>query len=102
MLQEVIPIEVAGKRGRPSMLVTEDEAPGKLDAVRLRQLRPAFPPSSGENCSIGHSITTVSILGSWAMHFGVSGLGKGPKFQWEGNGGCRVLLAISPIQGSYG
>ncbi|KAK9919055.1 hypothetical protein WJX75_009052 [Coccomyxa subellipsoidea] len=44
---EVIPIEVAGKRGRPSTLVTEDEAPGKLDAVRLRQLRPAFPPSNG-------------------------------------------------------
>ncbi|EIE21837.1 acetyl-CoA acetyltransferase [Coccomyxa subellipsoidea C-169] len=45
---EVIHIEVVGKRGRPSTMVTEDEAPGKLDAARLRQLRPAFPLPSGE------------------------------------------------------
>ena len=47
-LQEIIPIEVAGRKGRSSTLVSEDEAPGKLDAARLRQLRPAFPPPSGE------------------------------------------------------
>lgn len=28
--------------------MAEDEAPGKLDAARLRQLRPAFPLPSGE------------------------------------------------------
>ncbi|BDA47052.1 Acetyl-CoA acetyltransferase [Coccomyxa sp. Obi] len=45
---EVIPINVAGRRGQPGKLVAEDEAPGKLDAARLRQLRPAFPLPSGE------------------------------------------------------
>ncbi len=48
LLQEVIHIEVVGKRGRPSTMVTEDEAPGKLDAARLRHLRPAFPLPSGK------------------------------------------------------
>ena len=47
-LQEVIPVNVAGRRGQPGKLVEEDEAAGKLDADRLRQLRPAFPLPSGE------------------------------------------------------
>ncbi len=47
-VQEVIPVNVAGGRGQPGKLVAEDEAPGKLDVARLRQLRPAFPLPSGE------------------------------------------------------
>ncbi|KAH7301015.1 hypothetical protein KP509_23G008000 [Ceratopteris richardii] len=39
---EIVPVEVPGARGKPSVLVEKDEGIDKLDATKLRKLRPAF------------------------------------------------------------
>lgn len=39
---EIVPVEVAGRRG--SVTVTEDEEPKRVDFARLPELRPAFEP----------------------------------------------------------
>jgi acetyl-CoA C-acetyltransferase len=47
LLQEIVEVVLPGRRGRPPSTVSQDEAPGKLDASRLRGLPPAFPPAGG-------------------------------------------------------
>lgn len=46
-------MDVPGRRGMPLVRVAEDEAPAKLDAGRLRALRPAFRP--GGTVTAGNS-----------------------------------------------
>jgi len=44
---EIAPVEVPGGRGKPSILVEKDEGIDKLDAGKLKKLRPAFKPDGG-------------------------------------------------------
>ncbi|KAL3633663.1 Acetyl-CoA acetyltransferase, cytosolic [Castilleja foliolosa] len=44
---EIVPVEVPGGRGRPSMIVDKDEGLGKFDAAKLRKLRPSFKETGG-------------------------------------------------------
>ncbi len=46
-------MDVPGRRGLPPVRVALDEAPAKLDAGRLRGLRPAFRP--GGSVTAGNS-----------------------------------------------
>ena len=46
-------MDVPGRRGLPAVRVALDEAPSKLDAARLRALRPAFRP--GGTVTAGNS-----------------------------------------------
>ncbi|KAK9813289.1 hypothetical protein WJX72_011932 [[Myrmecia] bisecta] len=45
--QEVVPVEVPGRKGEPPTLVTADEALAKMDPERLRILKPAFAKEHG-------------------------------------------------------
>ncbi|KAK9845383.1 hypothetical protein WJX81_005183 [Elliptochloris bilobata] len=51
--EEIVPVDVPGRRGMPSIRISKDEAPAKLDAGRLRSLRPAFRP--GGSVTAGNS-----------------------------------------------
>ncbi|KAI4305617.1 hypothetical protein L6164_028973 [Bauhinia variegata] len=44
---EIVPVEVPGGRGKPSIVVDEDEGLGKFDAAKLRKLRPSFKENGG-------------------------------------------------------
>ncbi|XP_039031405.1 acetyl-CoA acetyltransferase, cytosolic 1 isoform X1 [Hibiscus syriacus] len=44
---EIIPVEVPGGRGKPSIIVDKDEGLGKFDAAKLRKLRPSFKDNGG-------------------------------------------------------
>ncbi|OIW04289.1 hypothetical protein TanjilG_00849 [Lupinus angustifolius] len=44
---EIVPVEVPGGRGRPSIVVDKDEGLGKFDAAKLRKLRPSFKENGG-------------------------------------------------------
>nr|AJT35503.1 acetyl-CoA acetyltransferase [Gentiana rigescens] len=44
---EIVPVEVPGGRGKPSVVVDKDEGLGKLDAAKLRKLRPSFKETGG-------------------------------------------------------
>ncbi|KAK4386318.1 Acetyl-CoA acetyltransferase, cytosolic 1 [Sesamum angolense] len=39
---EIVPVEVSGGRGKPSIIIDTDEGLGKFDAAKLRKLRPSF------------------------------------------------------------
>jgi acetyl-CoA acetyltransferase len=41
-LREIVPVEVAGPRGRPPVVVSTDEGPSKMDADKLKRLKPHF------------------------------------------------------------
>ncbi|KAL5972448.1 Acetyl-CoA acetyltransferase, cytosolic [Asimina triloba] len=44
---EIIPVEVPGGRGKPSLLIDKDEGLEKFDPVKLRKLRPNFKENGG-------------------------------------------------------
>ncbi|KAG8642210.1 acetyl-CoA acetyltransferase, cytosolic 1 [Manihot esculenta] len=44
---EIVPVEVSGGRGKPSITVDKDEGLGKFDPVKLRKLRPSFKENGG-------------------------------------------------------
>jgi acetyl-CoA C-acetyltransferase len=44
---EIVPVEIPGGRGKPSTLVEKDDGIDKLDAGKLKKLRPAFKPDGG-------------------------------------------------------
>eukprot|EP00262_Sarcandra_glabra_P010802 TRINITY_DN2625_c0_g3_i1.p1 TRINITY_DN2625_c0_g3~~TRINITY_DN2625_c0_g3_i1.p1 ORF type:complete len:406 (-),score=88.36 TRINITY_DN2625_c0_g3_i1:160-1377(-) len=44
---EIVPVEVSGGRGKPSMLVDKDEGLEKFDPVKLKKLRPNFKENGG-------------------------------------------------------
>ncbi|XP_058112660.1 acetyl-CoA acetyltransferase 2-like isoform X2 [Magnolia sinica] len=44
---EIVPVEVSGGRGKPSVLVDNDEGLEKFDPVKLRKLRPNFKENGG-------------------------------------------------------
>ncbi|KAE7995206.1 hypothetical protein FH972_000031 [Carpinus fangiana] len=44
---EIVPVEISGGRGKPSIIVDKDEGLGKFDAAKLRKLRPSFKEDSG-------------------------------------------------------
>ncbi|KAL0311132.1 UNVERIFIED_CONTAM: Acetyl-CoA acetyltransferase, cytosolic 1 [Sesamum angustifolium] len=44
---EIVPVEVSGGRGKPSIIIDTDEGLGKFDAAKLRKLRPSFKETGG-------------------------------------------------------
>ncbi|PHU11461.1 hypothetical protein BC332_18391 [Capsicum chinense] len=44
---EIVPVEVPGGRGKPSIIVDKDDGLGKFDAAKLRKLRPSFKDKDG-------------------------------------------------------
>jgi acetyl-CoA C-acetyltransferase len=47
-LREIVPVEVAGPRGRPPVVVSTDEGPSKMDADKLQRLKPYFAKVWGQ------------------------------------------------------
>ncbi|GAA0184267.1 acyltransferase [Lithospermum erythrorhizon] len=44
---EIVPVELAGSRGKPTVIIDKDEGLSKFDASRLRKLKPTFKPDGG-------------------------------------------------------
>ncbi|CAA7397888.1 unnamed protein product [Spirodela intermedia] len=44
---EIVPIDVPGGRGKPSIIVDKDESLEKFDPAKLRKLRPSFKENGG-------------------------------------------------------
>ncbi|MCD7447528.1 Acetyl-CoA acetyltransferase, cytosolic [Datura stramonium] len=44
---EIVPVEVPGGRGKPSIIVDKDDGLGKFDGAKLRKLRPSFKEKDG-------------------------------------------------------
>ncbi|KAL3510051.1 hypothetical protein ACH5RR_029452 [Cinchona calisaya] len=44
---EIVPVEVSGGRGKPSIIIDKDEGLGKFDASKLKKLRPSFKETGG-------------------------------------------------------
>ena len=75
-------MDVPGRRGMPPVLVAADEAPAKLDAGRLRALRPAFRPGGTVTAGNSSPITDgaaalVLTSGAAAARLGLP-VGPGP------------------------
>lgn len=45
--EEIVPIEIAGGRGKPGKVVSVDEEIGNLNVDKVRAMRPAFKPNGG-------------------------------------------------------
>ncbi|KAK6917886.1 Thiolase, N-terminal, partial [Dillenia turbinata] len=44
---EIVPVEISGGRGKPSITTDKDEGLGKFDAAKLKKLRPSFKEEAG-------------------------------------------------------
>ncbi|KAL3687236.1 hypothetical protein R1sor_013545 [Riccia sorocarpa] len=69
---EVVPVEVPGARGKPSVIVAKDDGVDKLDAAKLRKLRPAFKEggtvTAGNASSISDGAAAlVLVSGKYAL-----------------------------------
>ncbi|KAL3687239.1 hypothetical protein R1sor_013548 [Riccia sorocarpa] len=86
---EVVPVEVPGARGKPSVIVAKDDGVDKLDAAKVRKLRPAF--KEGGTVTAGKAST---ISGGVAALVLVSG------------NGARIIVTLLGVlkakQGTYG
>lgn len=58
-LQEIVSVEVPGRKGQQPTRVDQDEAPGKFREEKLRQLRPVL---MGNVVSAGVGQVTNSLL----------------------------------------
>lgn len=84
-LREIVPVEVAGPRGRPPVVVSADEGPSKMDADKLHRLKPYFAKVWGQAvapscvvlcCHLWHTAVTchpVSTLLAWASMWAACG-----------------------------
>jgi len=62
--EEIVPVEVAGRKG--TAIVDQDEEPGRFEEDKLRRLKPAFSPdgtvTAGNASSINDSAAAVVVL----------------------------------------
>ncbi|KAM7271952.1 hypothetical protein ACFE04_031166 [Oxalis oulophora] len=79
---EIVPVEVPGGRGKPSVIVDKDEGLGKFDAAKLRKLRPSFKETggtvtAGNSSSISDGAAAlVLVSGEKALQLGLQVIGK--------------------------
>eukprot|EP00250_Pteridium_aquilinum_P008683 c18131_g1_i1 orf=337-1557(-) len=73
---EIVPVEIPGARGKPAVIIDKDEGIDKLDAVKLRKLRPAFKEggtvTAGNASSISDGAAAlVLVSGAKALQLGL-------------------------------
>ncbi|KAK4341768.1 hypothetical protein RND71_037584 [Anisodus tanguticus] len=79
---EIVPVEVPGGRGKPSIIVDKDDGIGKFDAAKLRKLRPSFKDkdgtvTAGNASSISHGAAAlVLVSGEKAIKLGLNVIAK--------------------------
>jgi acetyl-CoA C-acetyltransferase len=78
---EIVPVEVPGGRGKPLTLVDKDESLDKLDAAKLRKLRPAFKEggtvTAGNSSSISDGAAAlVLVSGQKLLQLGLTPIAK--------------------------
>ncbi|KAL5722594.1 acetyl-CoA C-acetyltransferase [Ranunculus cassubicifolius] len=79
---EIVPVEVPGGRGKPSILVDKDEGLGKFDPAKLRKLRPSFKENggsvtAGNASSISDGAAAlVLVCGAKALELGLQVIAK--------------------------
>ncbi|MQL99056.1 hypothetical protein Taro_031774 [Colocasia esculenta] len=79
---EIVPVEVPGGRGKPSIIVDKDESLEKFDPVKLRKLRPSFKENggsvtAGNASSISDGAAAlVLVSGEKALELGLHVIGK--------------------------
>ncbi|KAG0620544.1 hypothetical protein M758_4G224100 [Ceratodon purpureus] len=79
---EIVPVEIPGGRGRPSTFVEKDDGIDKLDAGKLKKLRPAFKPdggsvTAGNSSSISDGAAAlVLVSGAKAKELGLQVIAK--------------------------
>ncbi|EFJ29932.1 hypothetical protein SELMODRAFT_146037 [Selaginella moellendorffii] len=78
---EIVPVEVPGGKGRPSTIVSKDDGIDKLDAAKLKKLRPAFKEGGSVTAGNASSISDgaaalVLVSGAKALELGLKVIGK--------------------------
>nr|ABD57973.1 acetoacetyl-coenzyme A thiolase [Arnebia euchroma] len=79
---EIVPVELSGSRGKPTVIIDKDEGLSKFDASRLRKLRPTFKPdggsvTAGNASSISDGAAAlVLVSGEKAIFFGLHVIAK--------------------------
>ncbi|KAL2635777.1 hypothetical protein R1flu_007256 [Riccia fluitans] len=78
---EMVPVEVPGARGKPSVIVAKDDGVDKLDAAKLRKLRPAFKEGGSVTAGNASSISDgaaalVLVSGKYALEKGLKVIAK--------------------------
>ncbi|KAK6784773.1 hypothetical protein RDI58_018228 [Solanum bulbocastanum] len=79
---EIVPVEVPGGRGKPSIIVDKDDGLGKFDGAKLRKLRPSFKDkdgtvTAGNASSISDGAAAlVLVSGEKAIKLGLNVIGK--------------------------
>ncbi|MCO5567301.1 hypothetical protein L7F22_020991 [Adiantum nelumboides] len=73
---EIVPVEIPGARGKPPVIVEKDEGIDKLDAAKLRKLRPAFKEGGSVTAGNASSISDgaaalVLVSGAKAVQLGL-------------------------------
>ncbi|CAM6102114.1 unnamed protein product [Calypogeia fissa] len=81
---EIVPIEVPSGRGKPVILVDKDESLDKLDAAKLRKLRPAFKEggivTAGNASSLSDGAAAlVLVSGQKVLQLGLTPITKAPE-----------------------
>ncbi|KAJ2512582.1 erg10, acetyl-CoA C-acetyltransferase [Coemansia sp. RSA 1939] len=57
---EIIPIEIPQGRGKPVLVLKNDEEPAKFNPDKLRKLRPAFPSADGSGTVTAGNASSLS------------------------------------------
>eukprot|EP00850_Spirogloea_muscicola_P008349 SM000044S15996 [mRNA] locus=s44:430346:433993:- [translate_table: standard] len=78
---EIAPVEIAGAKGKPSVMVCKDDALQKFDAVKLRQLRTPFKENgtvtAGNASGINDGAAAlVLVSGAKALELGLHVIAK--------------------------
>ncbi|KAG6551651.1 hypothetical protein Mapa_006737 [Marchantia paleacea] len=78
---EIVPVEVTGGRGKPNVVVSKDDGVDKLDAAKLRKLRPAFKEGGSVTAGNASSISDgaaalVLVSGKFALEKGLTIIAK--------------------------
>ncbi|XP_059437217.1 acetyl-CoA acetyltransferase 2 isoform X2 [Corylus avellana] len=79
---EIVPVEIYGGRGKPSIIVDKDEGLGKFDAAKLRKLKPSFKEdggsvTAGNASSISDGAAAlVLVSGEKALQLGLQVIAK--------------------------
>ncbi|MCO5569090.1 hypothetical protein L7F22_022797 [Adiantum nelumboides] len=73
---EIVPVEIPGAKGKPPVIVEKDEGIDKLDAGKLRKLRPAFKEGGSVTAGNASSISDgaaalVLVSGAKAVQLGL-------------------------------
>ena len=102
LAKEICPVEIAGKRNKPSILISEDEEFKKLDVDKVRTLNPCFDRTSGtitaaNASSLSDGAAACVLMSAEAVEkHGISPLAKVISF---GEGACDPIdFATSPVE----